>query len=69
MKYFSLDGLFDDATLQLIIDNRYRPDFHQWCKTTVVEPNMERINETIGQENDASYIAYAIEYLVSQLRG
>jgi hypothetical protein len=33
------------------------------CKE-VIEPNLERINESLGQENDPSYLAYACEYVM-----
>lgn len=32
-------------------------------------PNIARINETLGQENDAKYLAYAIENVVAQATG
>ena len=33
----------------------------------VIEPNMTAINEKLGQENDARYLAYAVAYVLSQL--
>jgi hypothetical protein len=35
-------------------------------QTQVIEPNMAAINEKLGQENDARYLAYAVTYLLSQ---
>ena len=35
------------------------------CKT-LIEPNMARINHRTGQENDPKYLAYAVEYVLSQ---
>ena len=32
----------------------------------VIEPNMRAINEKLGQENDASYLAYVVVYVFSQ---
>jgi len=32
----------------------------------IVAPNLKRINAALGQENDARYLAYVIEYAVSQ---
>lgn len=69
MKTISLEALFVESTQRLIVKNKDRPDFHDWCLTTIVKPNMERINEMLGQENDPDYIAYAIEYLAQQQRG
>ena len=31
----------------------------------VVRPNMEAINEKLGQENDAGYLSYAIIYAIA----
>jgi phosphatidylserine/phosphatidylglycerophosphate/cardiolipin synthase-like enzyme len=30
----------------------------------IIVPNMERINAALGQENDADYLAYAVEYVM-----
>lgn len=35
-------------------------------QTLVIEPNMDTINEKLGQENDARYLAYAVVYALSQ---
>jgi hypothetical protein len=32
----------------------------------VIEPNMVAINEKLGQENDARYLAYAIVHVLTQ---
>jgi hypothetical protein len=32
----------------------------------IIEPNMARINAALGQENDARYLAYAVEYVFGQ---
>lgn len=32
----------------------------------LILPNMPRINKKIGQENDAKYLAYAVEYVLMQ---
>jgi hypothetical protein len=34
--------------------------------TAIVTPNLARINAALGQENDARYLAYAVEYVFSQ---
>jgi hypothetical protein len=28
----------------------------------IITPNIERINQALGQENDARYLAYAVEF-------
>lgn len=32
----------------------------------IITPNLERINKALGQENDARYLAYAVEYVLMQ---
>jgi hypothetical protein len=34
----------------------------------IINPNMERINTKLGQENDADYLAYAVEFAVGMMR-
>ncbi len=34
--------------------------------TEVIEPNLKTINEKLGQENDARFLAYAVEYALMQ---
>jgi hypothetical protein len=33
----------------------------------VIEPNMDAINKKLGQDNDPSYLAYAVVYVFSQV--
>lgn len=33
----------------------------------VIEPNMAAINEKLGQENDARYLAYVVVYVLSEV--
>ena len=35
-------------------------------RSEVIEPNIAAINEKLGQENDATYLAYAIVHVCSQ---
>lgn len=32
----------------------------------IITPNLARINAALGQENDARYLAYAVEYVFLQ---
>jgi hypothetical protein len=34
-------------------------------KRKIVDPNLRRINAALGQQNDAMYLSYMIEYVVS----
>lgn len=36
------------------------------CAKEVIEPNTARINESLGQENDPLFLAYAVEYTFMQ---
>jgi hypothetical protein len=37
--------------------------FHKNVVEQILVPNMAEINRKLGQENDAGYLAYAIEYI------
>lgn len=37
-------------------------------QTAVIEPNMAAINAKLGQENDPAYLAYAVVYVLSQVK-
>jgi hypothetical protein len=32
----------------------------------ILTPNLDRINAALGQENDPRYLAYAVDYILSQ---
>lgn len=34
----------------------------------IIAPNIKRINESLGQENDEMYLAYMVEYVVSLMK-
>ena len=34
----------------------------------VIEPNLATINKKLGQENDPRYLAYAVVYVLTQLK-
>jgi hypothetical protein len=42
------------------------PNLHRELLEKVIVPNMAEINRKLGQENDPSYLAYAVEYALSQ---
>lgn len=35
----------------------------------VVRPNIQRINQALGQENDPRYLAYVVEYVMMEADG
>lgn len=41
---------------------------HERLLHEIVEPAMPRINEVTGQDNSADYMAYLLEYAVSEAR-
>jgi hypothetical protein len=67
MKTRTLDQLFTAAELNKAIElyeqcRKTGERFNKRCAAEIVEPALARINKTTGQENDASYLAYGIEY-------
>lgn len=40
--------------------------FGQRCAAEIIEPVMPRINAALGQENNARYLAYVVEYVLGQ---
>jgi hypothetical protein len=42
--------------------------FNRLLTEQIIQPNIERINTALGQENDASYLAYAVEFVISKAR-
>lgn len=40
--------------------------FARTLAAEIIEPNMARINQALGQENDARYLAYAVEYVLGE---
>jgi hypothetical protein len=40
--------------------------FNARCVSEIIKPSMERINAKLGQENDAGYLAYMVEYVLRE---
>lgn len=38
--------------------------FHKRCVAEILKPNIRRINADLGQQNDAGYLAYMVEYVI-----
>jgi len=62
----SIGELFTDAEIRRAVDIFEADDgkFHERLLHEIVEPVMPRIAETTGQENNANYMAYVLEYAV-----
>jgi hypothetical protein len=41
--------------------------FSVLCAREIIEPAIDRINKTLGQENDPKYLAYCVEYTMMKL--
>lgn len=62
MRHVTLGDFLTDAELLQAItlaDRRKIRDF-------IIQPNIERINQALGQENDPDYLAYAVVYSLSE---
>ena len=42
--------------------------FHKRCRDEIIKPAMERINASLGQENNPDYLAYAIEFILTETK-
>lgn len=67
-KHYAIGELFTateiDRTLQLYKTRESQKDFIDQVVETVVKPALPRINRLTNQENDARYLAYALEYAI-----
>lgn len=74
MKHITLGDFLTDAEIaecQRLWRDREKSEtrYNTLVKERIIQPNMARINKALGQENDASYLAYAIEYVMMQAEG
>ena len=42
--------------------------FAKLCAAEIIAPVMARINRTLGRENDAVYLAYCVEYVLTRMK-
>lgn len=65
-RTFMIGEIFtvEEIKKALAIWSTDRTNFHRRALAEIVEPAMDRINETTGQENDARYLAYALQFVV-----
>jgi len=40
--------------------------FHERCRDEIVKPSLERINITLQQDNDPDWLAYFLEYALTE---
>lgn len=68
MKMMTLPDFLTEAQIAKAIQlyEVHGMDAKAKIQSQIIEPSMEAINAKLGQENDASYLAYAVVYVLSQ---
>lgn len=68
-KRISLHDFLTDVEIRKAMDlyQQDRDNFHRRCLEEIIKPNMDRINAALGQENDPGFLAYAVEYVMTQI--
>lgn len=64
MQQITLAEMLTDAELVLAV----RLNDREKIRDQIIKPNIERINKSLGQENDPDYLAYAVSYSLSARR-
>ena len=65
-KPLTMNKIFSAFELADLADMHGEPDFHAKA-VAYITPLMPRIDRAVGHPNDASYIAYAVEYALNRL--
>jgi hypothetical protein len=75
MKHITLKDFLTDREIQYCIylstsssDRTKGVPLARLICQEVIEPSINRINRTLGQQNDPMYLAYAVEYAITQLK-
>lgn len=66
-KTVSLDQFLTEAQIErciTIFQNDHASDLAKIICEKVIRPNIEAINQKLGQENDPMYLAYMVEYVL-----
>jgi hypothetical protein len=57
----------DEQERAIKLHNEASPgSFARRCADEIITPVLPRINKKLGQENDAKYLAYVVEYAIVQ---
>jgi hypothetical protein len=64
MKKITLYDFLTDEQVDMAV--AMYPD-RKRIRDHIIEPNMKRINERIGQENDPNYISYIVVHIISEV--
>lgn len=71
MKQITLTDFLTDDAIQAAweIYQKHKGSGHvaALIATNIIEPNMATINDKLGQENDAHYLAYCCEHVFNQM--
>ena len=69
MKTVTLPQFLTEAQIReaVCLYEAHGDDAVPQIQAQVIEPNIDAINEKLGQENDARYLAYAVVYALSQV--
>ena len=65
MKEISIDMFLTEAEIKKV----FKLKKAKLIKEQIIEPNLDRINKAIGQKNDAGYLGYLCEYVVTKTQG
>ena len=69
MNFVTLGQFLTDAEIErcwALWTHRTDERFSVVVAREIITPNLARINAALGQENDARYLAYAIEHVLRQ---
>lgn len=73
MRQITIADILTDAEIaqarSLFRELGHTGRFAKTLRKELIESNMARINTNLGQENDAAYLAYAVEHVLFQVGG
>ena len=68
IKTITIDQFLTSAEIEkarkLYTELKDTGSFAQTIEEEIITPNIERINQALGQENHPGYLAYVIEYVM-----
>ena len=62
MRHITIDQFLNEEQIKKAVELKKANDI---CRL-IIEPNLEDINKKLGQENNALYLSYAVEYAINQ---
>lgn len=68
-KTISLGDFLTDEEIKLAVEIcKTKESINQTLVRRIIQPNMDRINQALGQENDPNYLAYVVEFICTDGR-